>query len=59
MSAEELKVAVRQYADENQPGWRSAAVLILVGPFGDDQTERLLVFAAPGVTDAPALQRSA
>ena len=44
MSAEELKTAVREYANENFPGWRSASITIIVGEIGnDDDWERLLV----------------
>lgn len=45
MNAEELKAAVRAYADKHTPGWRSVAVDIRIGERGEfEEHERLLVF---------------
>ncbi len=57
MSAEDVKEAVRQYAEEHLPGWRTAGVMILVGPVGEDEQERLLVRPAtptPPPSDSPS-----
>lgn len=55
MSAEELKDAVRTYADEHHPGWRAAGVAVRVGEIGDDdeQGEYLLVRPTPAGATAP------
>jgi hypothetical protein len=43
MSAQELKDCVRQYAQENLPGWECAGVVIRVGRGPDAEAERLVV----------------
>lgn len=49
MSAEELKEAVQQYADENVPGWTYAGVVFNVGPLVGGKDKNLLVVPAGGV----------
>lgn len=51
MSAEELKAAVRRYADEHFGGWTYAAVTVRVGDVGDRTTETLLVLPPPTSSD--------
>lgn len=43
MTAEELKAAVREYADEHLPGWKGASVMILVDSPAECDTETLIV----------------
>jgi hypothetical protein len=44
-TAEDVKDVVRRYCEENLPGWACAAVSVMVGEPGEDETERLLVLA--------------
>lgn len=43
MTAEELKECVRNYADENLPGWACAGVSFRIGDIGASITETLVV----------------
>lgn len=43
MNAEELKDAVRKYADEHHRGWQLAAVSVRIGKLGEHPDELLVV----------------
>lgn len=47
MTAEELKTAVRAYADEHLPGWGCIGVSIRLGSVGSHVTETLIVLPIP------------
>lgn len=55
MSAEELKDAVRTYADEHLPGWESASVPIRIGSLLDGKEERLYVAPIRPTSGPPLL----
>ena len=57
MTAEELKVAVRAYADEHLPGWACAGVLFRIGELGAHVSEELCVLNpnAPPLSAEPVL----
>lgn len=46
MSAEELKEAVRQYAEEHFPSWKACRVTIRTGGVFENDDETLLLLAA-------------
>lgn len=55
MTAEDLKAALRQYADEHYPGaYRSACAVIDLGP--EIEPETLVVIAS--ASDVPRIQHS-
>lgn len=53
MSAEQIKAAVREYANETRPGgWRIASVTVVFG--GPDEYERLVVTPESSDPEPPA-----
>lgn len=62
MTAHELKEAVREYANDNLPGWECAGVVIRLGRGSDSESERLVVLPTSDEPVSPAgvsLQESA
>ena len=57
MSAEELKAAIREYADEHLPGWRVASLSIRIGGVLDNPDEQLVVIASPAQPQASREKR--
>jgi hypothetical protein len=53
MSAEELKTAARQYADEHLPGWAVVGISFRMGDVGAHVTETLVVLASPPGASPP------
>lgn len=57
MTAEELKEAVRRYADEHHPDWRVAAVSIRIGALVEYPDELLVIKPADPRTVPGTLAR--
>lgn len=56
MTAHELKEAVREYANDNLPGWECAGVVIRMGRGPESDSERLVVLPT---SDEPVLPAGA
>ena len=58
MSAEELKAAIREYADEHCPGWVHAHAVIHLGDLDEAKPhERLLILNPAGSGEGPGEPR--